>query len=99
MAANACGRYANFAHVYIAAAGKALWKNKAACGRFYDVKCIGATNAAPYPCKNGNVRVEIIDYCHGCRDTLNLYEDAFFKIVDLEAGRIKIEYAVIAPQK
>ena len=55
--------------------------------------------AAPYPCKNGNVRVEIIDYCHGCRDTLNLYEDAFFKIVDLEAGRIKIEYAVIAPQK
>ncbi len=63
-------------------------------GRIGDlVKCIGATNLAPQPCKADLVTVKIVDYSPpGCRGTINLSEDTFSKIAHPSAGRIKIEY-------
>ncbi|XP_062163282.1 EG45-like domain containing protein isoform X3 [Alnus glutinosa] len=70
---------------YEPAASDKIWENSGACGEHYVVvKCIGVTNRAPPPCKDGIVTVKIVDYCRGPRcGTITLSEDA---------GRIKIEY-------
>ncbi|KDP34255.1 hypothetical protein JCGZ_07826 [Jatropha curcas] len=47
--------------VMIAAASDAIWNNGAACGRKYRVRCTGATNNGPPPCKGGSVDVTIVD--------------------------------------
>ena len=81
----------------IGAVGEALWENGVACGRLYDISCIGATNAAPHPCVTSDrTVVGIVDYCKGCRDTFNLWVEAFSGIADPAAGRIKIEYTQYA---
>lgn len=91
MAANACGK--NQTGIYVAAASNTIWENRAACGKSFILTCIGATNLAPYPCQNiFTIVVEIVDYCPNCRETLNLSEDAFSEIANLDAGVIKIEY-------
>ncbi|XP_062164714.1 EG45-like domain containing protein [Alnus glutinosa] len=77
----------------IAAASDSIWQNRSACGRYYLVQCIGATNQAPQPCKHTAVEVKIVDYCPpGCRGTINLSKDAFSIIADPRAGRIKVNY-------
>ncbi|XP_041021940.1 EG45-like domain containing protein [Juglans microcarpa x Juglans regia] len=80
--------------VMVAGASDAIWRNRAACGKNYRVRCIGGANLAPHPCKSGNVVVKIVDYCSspGCNGTINLSRDAFSKIADLNAGKVKIEY-------
>ncbi|CAK9176824.1 unnamed protein product [Ilex paraguariensis] len=76
----------------VAGASDVLWNNRAACGRRYRVRCIGATNLAPRPCKITTVDVTIIDYCLRCNGTVNLSRDAFSKIANLDAGNIRIKY-------
>ncbi|XP_062163280.1 EG45-like domain containing protein isoform X1 [Alnus glutinosa] len=81
----ACNVKHDFEGNFIAAASDKIWENSGACGEHYVVvKCIGVTNRAPPPCKDGIVTVKIVDYCRGPRcGTITLSEDA---------GRIKIEY-------
>ena len=80
--------------VMIAAARKAIWDNKAACGRKFRVRCIGAPNqGVPKPRRGGSVVVKIVDLCPaGCQGTIDLSQEAFSKIADPNAGKIKIEY-------
>jgi expansin (peptidoglycan-binding protein) len=64
-----------------------------ACGKSYLVRCTGATNQAPQPCKGDEIVVKIVDYCPpSYRGTIDLSEYAFSYIVDPNAGTIKIEY-------
>jgi hypothetical protein len=91
--AYACNVKHDFEGNFIAAASVKIWENSGACGEHYVVKCIGVTNRAPPPCKDGIVTVKIVDYCRGPRcGTIALSEDAFSIIADPSAGRIKIEY-------
>lgn len=78
----------------IAAASDALWDGGAACGRMYTVSCAGGTNATPNPCKDGQVTVKIVDRCPspGCQATLDLSQQAFNAIGNLDAGKILINY-------
>lgn len=80
--------------VLVAAANRALYNNGAACGNFYNVRCTGRTNLGVLqPCKGGVVRVKIVDLCPGCVDNqLDLSQEAFSTIADLNAGRILIDY-------
>ncbi|XP_042482310.1 EG45-like domain containing protein [Macadamia integrifolia] len=78
--------------VMIAGASDTIWNNRAACGRSYTVTCTGAANDTPNPCKGGSITVKIVDYCANCNGDINLSQDAFAKIADLEAGKIKVEY-------
>ncbi|XP_044470877.1 EG45-like domain containing protein 2 [Mangifera indica] len=72
----------------------ALWEDGAACGRNYTVRCIGAANEAPHPCHDGaSVEVTAVDYCEEiCNGVLNLSQDAFALIADLDAGKVQVEY-------
>ncbi|XP_010926571.1 EG45-like domain containing protein [Elaeis guineensis] len=82
----------------IAAASDAIWDNRAACGRMYSVRCTGATNeGVPHPCKDTSVVVKIVDYCPppGCRATIDLSQEAFAAIADLNAGKIDIDYTQV----
>ncbi|OAY31864.1 EG45-like domain containing protein [Manihot esculenta] len=82
--------------VMIAAASDAIWDNRAACGRRYSVRCTGATNQVPQPCRGGSVIVTVVDYCPpGCRGTIDLSQEAFSQIADPNAGNIKIEYTQV----
>ncbi|CAN6193327.1 unnamed protein product [Urochloa humidicola] len=78
----------------IAAASDSLWNGGAACGRMYTVSCAGGTNATPNPCKGGSVTVKIVDRCPspGCQATLDLSQEAFNAIGNLDAGKILINY-------
>nr|CAB3468847.1 unnamed protein product [Digitaria exilis] len=79
----------------IAAASEALWNGGAACGSFYTVTCTGGTNETPNPCNPGtSVTVKIVDLCPspGCQATLDLSEQAFSIIGNLNAGKIDINY-------
>ncbi|XAR51221.1 hypothetical protein NMG60_11005783 [Bertholletia excelsa] len=93
---SACYGYQNEG-VMIAAASDAIWGNKAACGRRYRVRCIGATNqGVPQPCRGQSVVVMIVDYCPpGCRGTIDLSQEAFSQIADPNAGKIRIEYTQV----
>ncbi|KAK1289235.1 EG45-like domain containing protein [Acorus calamus] len=79
--------------VMIAAASNVIWNNRAACGRRYSVTCTGQTNRGPWPCTGRSVIVKIVDYCpSGCGGTMDLSQEAFAQIADLDAGKIKIDY-------
>ncbi|KAK9989602.1 hypothetical protein SO802_029841, partial [Lithocarpus litseifolius] len=73
-----------------------------ACQRYpTDMDLIGAVGEALW--ENGvacgrfdHTVVAIVDYCKGCRDTFNLWVEAFSGIADPAAGRIKIEYTQYA---
>ncbi|KAK8507959.1 hypothetical protein V6N12_025072 [Hibiscus sabdariffa] len=80
--------------VMIAAASDAIWDGGAVCGRQYKVKCKGATNESPHPCRGQDyVVVKIVDYCpSGCQDTIDLSQEAFAAIADPDAGKIKIYF-------
>lgn len=93
MAASACNGYADDG-AFIAAASDTLWKNRAACGKYYIVECLGGTNQAPQPCHEiAAVVVKIVDYCPSTEcGTINLSKYAFSAIADLNAGRIKVNY-------
>ncbi|GMN23309.1 hypothetical protein TIFTF001_040437 [Ficus carica] len=73
----------------IAAVSDKLWDNKAACERSYLVTCSGPTNQAPQPCYEGN---EIVDLCKGCPTAINLSQEAFAKIANINDGKIRIKY-------
>ncbi|KAK2982645.1 hypothetical protein RJ640_027727 [Escallonia rubra] len=81
--------------VMVAAASDEFWDNGGACGSWYRVKCIGATNQGnPDPCNGDNsVVVKIVDYCpSGCQGTIDLSQEAFALIADPAAGKIQVEY-------
>ncbi|XP_043692413.1 EG45-like domain containing protein [Telopea speciosissima] len=80
--------------VMIAGASDAIWNNRAACGRKYSVRCTGAANDSPRPCKSGSgsITVKIVDYCANCQGDINLSQDAFGKIGNLTVGKIKVQY-------
>lgn len=76
---------------------KGLWMNGGACGKRYRVRCIGAANTAPRPCRQGTVDVTVVDYCEDfpgfpCNGDLSLWQDAFAQIADPSAGVVRIEY-------
>ncbi|CAI9098654.1 OLC1v1035341C1 [Oldenlandia corymbosa var. corymbosa] len=79
--------------VMIAAASDVIWNNRAACGRNYRVTCTGPTNqGVPQPCR-GSVVVKIVDYCPpGCAGTIDLSQEAFARIADPNAGKVRIDY-------
>ncbi|XP_047333525.1 EG45-like domain containing protein [Impatiens glandulifera] len=81
----------------IAAANRALFNNKAACGRRYRVTCTGRTNQGVLqPCRGGSVTVKIVDLCPGCAaDQLDLSKEAFSAIADPNAGLINIDYVQV----
>lgn len=93
LTASACYGYVDNG-VMIAAASDALWNNGSACGRMYSVRCTGATNqGVRQPCNGCTVTVKIVDYCSpGCGGTTDLSREAFSNMVDLNAGKIQIEY-------
>ncbi|KAI3444100.1 hypothetical protein Pfo_000765 [Paulownia fortunei] len=78
----------------IAAANPGLYNNGAACGRRYRVRCTGPTNQGiPQPCRNGEITVRIVDLCPGCgANQLDLSQQAFSRIANPDAGRIRIDY-------
>ncbi|XP_060171628.1 EG45-like domain containing protein [Lycium barbarum] len=80
--------------VMIAAASDTIWGNRAACGRMYRVTCTGPTNqGVPQPCTGRSVVVKIVDYCPpGCRGTIDLSQEAFSQIANLDAGKVNINY-------
>jgi hypothetical protein len=91
--ASACYGYEDQG-VMIAAASDDLWDDGAACGIRYTVTCTGPTNqGVPQPCR-GTVTVKIVDRCPspGCQATLDLSQEAFSVIADLNAGKITIDY-------
>ncbi|KAK7854869.1 putative eg45-like domain containing protein 1 [Quercus suber] len=95
LAASACYRN-TYQGDDVAAVSDALWNNGEACGKIVNVRCIGATNLAPQPCKlNISVAATIIDYCpsRGC-GTTNLSKYVFSVIADPKAGRIRTAYEV-----
>jgi len=91
LSASTCNGYEDDGDL-IARASDEIWENRGACGKYYVVKCIGATNLAPQPCKVDFIMVKIVDYCPRCHRTINLSKDTFSIIVDPTVGRIKIEY-------
>ncbi|KAL6012281.1 hypothetical protein ACLOJK_002760 [Asimina triloba] len=80
--------------VMITGVSDALWDGGRACGKRYAVRCTGATNTAPHPCRdNKEVTVTVVDYCRTpCYGLFNLYQDAFNIIADPNAGNVKIDY-------
>ncbi|CAI9293602.1 unnamed protein product [Lactuca saligna] len=80
--------------VMIVAANAGLFAGKSACGRRYRVRCTGGTNAGvPHPCRGGTVDLTVVDLCPGCAgNQLDLSQEAFARIADPNAGKIKIEY-------
>lgn len=81
--------------VMFAAASDAIWENRAACGRNYEVTCRGATNEGdPHPCTGASVVVKIIDYCPSpaCYATIDLSQEAFAAIANPDAGKIDISF-------
>ncbi|XP_055824608.1 EG45-like domain containing protein [Solanum dulcamara] len=78
----------------IAAASDTIWGNRAACGRMYRVTCTGPTNqGVPQPCTGTSVVVKVVDYCPpGCRGTIDLSQEAFSQIANIDAGKIKINF-------
>lgn len=91
--ANACYNNVDQGKI-IAAASDDVWDGGAACGRMYSVTCTGATNqGVPQPCTGASVTVKIVDYCPaGCQGTLDLSQEAFSQIADVNAGKIYIDY-------
>ncbi|KAL7097345.1 hypothetical protein ACP275_10G138800 [Erythranthe tilingii] len=80
----------------IAAANPSLYNNGAACGRRYRIRCTGGTNQTPNPCRSGEVTVRIVDLCPGCgANQLDLSQQAFSTIGNLDAGRIRIDYTQV----
>ncbi|KAK4404479.1 EG45-like domain containing protein [Sesamum angolense] len=77
-----------------AAVGPDLYDNGTACGRRYRIRCTGPANQnVPQPCRNGEVVVTIVDLCIACQpDQFDLSEEAFSRIADPNAARIRIEY-------
>ncbi|KAH7860234.1 hypothetical protein Vadar_011059 [Vaccinium darrowii] len=81
--------------VMIGAASDTLWNGGAACGTSYSITCTGATNeGVPQPCTGQTVTIEIVDYCPppGCKGTIDLSQEAFAVIADLNAGSVYISY-------
>ncbi|XP_066369223.1 EG45-like domain containing protein [Miscanthus floridulus] len=79
----------------IAAASDSLWNGGAACGTTYTITCVGGTNDTPNPCNGGaSITVKIVDRCPspGCQATLDLSQEAFAAIGNLDAGKIVIDY-------
>ncbi|CAL0304949.1 unnamed protein product [Lupinus luteus] len=79
----------------IGAASDTIWNNGGACGQMYKITCTGATNqGVPQPCKGGSVTVKIVDRCPspGCQGTIDLSQEAFSAIADINAGKIQIDY-------
>ncbi|KAK2979729.1 hypothetical protein RJ640_002036 [Escallonia rubra] len=81
--------------VMIAAVGESMWNNGAACGRRYTIRCTGPTNQGiPQPCTGSSVTVRVVDRCAGCgANQFDLSQQAFSRIANTDAGRIKIDYA------
>ncbi|KAL2502340.1 EG45-like domain containing protein 2 [Forsythia ovata] len=79
--------------VMIAGANPTLYDGGRTCGRRYKVRCLGGTNDTPNPCKNGKITVKIVERCDGCgADEINLSKDAFSRIANLKAGRVRVDY-------
>ncbi|CAA2934728.1 Hypothetical predicted protein [Olea europaea subsp. europaea] len=79
--------------IMIAGANPTLYNGGKVCGRRYKVRCLGGTNKTPHPCKRGEITVKIVDLCPGCgANEINLSQDAFSRIANLKAGRVRIDY-------
>ncbi|KAB2051760.1 hypothetical protein ES319_A12G076300v1 [Gossypium barbadense] len=76
----------------IAAAGDALWKNGAMCGKKFTVKCTGPRNGVRHPCTGKSVTVKVVDQCPRCPSTMDLSREAFEIIAKPVAGIINIDY-------
>ncbi|XP_022889430.1 EG45-like domain containing protein [Olea europaea var. sylvestris] len=89
---SACFSYRNQG-IMIAGANPTLYDGGKVCGRRYKVRCLGGTNETPNPCKGGEVIVRIVDLCTGCgANEINLSRDAFSRIANVDAGRVRVDY-------
>ncbi|KAK3435517.1 EG45-like domain containing protein [Eucalyptus grandis] len=80
--------------VMVAGVSDALWNNGRACGRMLKVRCTGAANQFPNPCRAGVITVKVVDYCRQpCNGVINLSQDAFAKIANLDAGKVWVDYS------
>ncbi|KAJ6958102.1 EG45-like domain containing protein [Populus alba x Populus x berolinensis] len=61
---------------------------------YYNVYVRPTNAGVPQPCKGGSVTVKIVDRCPspGCQATIDLSQEAFSQIADLNAGKINIDY-------
>ncbi|KAH7572723.1 hypothetical protein JRO89_XS03G0003100 [Xanthoceras sorbifolium] len=91
---SSCYGYEKKDQVMVAAATKILYSKGAACGQSYQVSCVGGETPEDNPCLgSGTVTVMITDVCpqDSC-PTLNLSQDAFAAIANLDAGFIHISF-------
>ncbi|KAF8033836.1 hypothetical protein BT93_C0179 [Corymbia citriodora subsp. variegata] len=80
--------------VMVAGVSDALWNGGKACGRMLRVRCTGAANDFPKPCKAGVITVKVVDYCRQpCNGVINLSQDAFARIANLDAGKVWVDYS------
>ncbi|BBG92802.1 myb domain protein 27 [Prunus dulcis] len=72
-----------------AAASDVIWKNKKACGHYYKVRCIGATNYSGIsePCKDKNYNAKVVERSI-CLKMLSSY----LPILRLGGSRLRIDY-------
>ncbi|CAI9782987.1 unnamed protein product [Fraxinus pennsylvanica] len=79
--------------IMIAGDNPTVYDGGKACGRWYNVTCLGGTNNTPNPCKRGDIIVRIVDLCTRCgADEISLSRYAFSRIANLRAGRVRVEY-------
>ncbi|KAL3744102.1 hypothetical protein ACJRO7_013370 [Eucalyptus globulus] len=76
----------------ITGVGAELWDNGRACGRMLRVRCTRSANGFPKPCKDGVITVKVVDYCQQPCD-INLSEDAFSCIANIDAGKVWVDYS------
>ncbi|KAJ0986640.1 hypothetical protein J5N97_004996 [Dioscorea zingiberensis] len=80
--------------VMIAAASGELFDGGDACGEIIPSEMLGSDQRwlVPHPCRgSGTVVVKVVDLCpSGCQGTIDLSQEAFAKIADPDAGKIKI---------
>ncbi|KAF7848061.1 hypothetical protein BT93_L2333 [Corymbia citriodora subsp. variegata] len=80
--------------VMIAGVRDELWDNGGACGRTLRVRCTGPANDFPKPCEDGDITVKVVDYCRQpCNGVINLSQDAFARIANLDAGKVWVDYS------
>ncbi|CAN1157877.1 EG45-like domain containing protein 2 [Linum perenne] len=80
--------------VMIAGVSDKLWNGGNACGTRYRVRCTGGANTYPVPCKTttATIEVTVTDYCRDCKGDINLSQDAFVQIANVDAGKVRVEY-------
>lgn len=76
----------------IARVSSDVFNHNAACGHMYDITCRGGANGGDNPCtEHPTVRVKVVDVSRETkRNTFELSQQAFSRIANTDAGRLRI---------